>query len=80
VRDPVPSEALLAACSGASNEDLLRPHGDDIFWLPRAGISGSTLDLGALERQLGPVTVRTHTTLHRLVDRLRHGPSRPTML
>jgi uncharacterized protein (DUF1697 family) len=70
LRDPTPLEALRAACSSAPDDDLLRPHGSDIFWLPRAGITGSALDLGALERELGPVTVRTHGTIRRLVDRL----------
>ena len=28
-----------------NDDDLLRPHERDLFWLPRAGISGSTLDL-----------------------------------
>lgn len=70
LRDPVPPETLLWACSSAPDDDLLRPVGGDVFWLPRAGISGSSLDLRALERELGPVTVRTHNTIHRLVERL----------
>lgn len=70
LRDPAPLPTLLTACAGAPDGDLLRPHGGDVFWLPRTGISGSTLDLGNLERQLGPVTVRTHNTLRRLVERL----------
>lgn len=70
LRDPAPPEALGSACSSAPDGDVLRPHGNDIFWLPRGGISDSTLDMGALERHLGPVTVRTQNTIHRLVKRL----------
>jgi uncharacterized protein (DUF1697 family) len=70
LRDRLSHEILLSACSDAPDEDLLRPHERDLFWLPRAGVSGSTLDLGALERRLGPVTVRTHNTIRRLADRL----------
>lgn len=74
LRDPVPPEALASVCTSASGDDLLRPRHGDVFWLPRAGISGSTLDLGAIERELGPMTVRTHNTIHRLVERLRSQP------
>ncbi len=70
LRNSVSLETLPSACSGVRDDDVLRPHGGDVLWLPRAGISGSTLDIGGLEQRLGPVTVRTHNTIRRLVERL----------
>ena len=70
VRNAASSDTLKGAVTDVPAEDLVRPHGRDLFWLPRAGISESTLDLGAIERNLGPVTVRTHGTMRRLVNRL----------
>jgi uncharacterized protein (DUF1697 family) len=70
VRNP-PSQAVLdSALSEAPAEDVLRARGSDIFWLPRGGISDSGLDLSGMERRLGPMTVRTHNTVRRLVTRL----------
>lgn len=70
LRDPPAPEALNSVLPDVPSEDLLRPCGSDILWLPRAGISDAALDLGAIERRLGRVTVRTHATIQRLVKRL----------
>lgn len=51
-------------------DDILRVDRDEVFWLPRAGISDSKLKVQALERQLGTFTVRTVRTLERLSARL----------
>jgi hypothetical protein len=41
----------------------------ELFWLPAAGISDSTLDSKALERALGPMTVRTMGTVEQIAAR-----------
>lgn len=70
VRVAPSSKAVASSLSGTPADDVLRPHGSDVFWLPAAGISESRLDLAALERDLGPVTVRTLTTVARLAARV----------
>ncbi len=52
------------------DEDLLRRFEGDVFWLPRAGISDSELNIKGLENALGEFTVRTVRTLVRLSARL----------
>ena len=42
----------------------------EIHWLPPGGISDSALDLNAISRELGPITVRTANTMVRLAERL----------
>ena len=42
----------------------------EIHWLPPGGISDSALDLNAISRELGPITVRTANTMDRLLTRL----------
>lgn len=38
----------------------------ELHWLPAAGMRDSELDLDALERLLGPTTMRTHGTISRI--------------
>lgn len=64
------SDASLTADIEVPPDDLLRVDTDEVFWLPRAGISDSKLRVGALERQLGEFTIRTIRTLDRLSARL----------
>ena len=52
------------------DEDLLRYFEGDVFWLPRAGISDSKLNIKGLEGTLGEFTIRTVRTLVRLSARL----------
>lgn len=40
------------------------------FWLPRAGVSTSTLPVTKIERIVGPMTMRTVGTVERLLARL----------
>ena len=42
----------------------------EIHWLPPGGLSDSVLDLSAISRELGPITVRTANTMVRLLTRL----------
>ncbi|MGH1504568.1 MAG: DUF1697 domain-containing protein [Acidimicrobiales bacterium] len=50
--------------------DLLRVRGEQVYWLPEAGISTSTLRVGAMPAALGRVTVRTHGAVQRMAKLL----------
>lgn len=75
-----PQVALLAASptksrrqavlKHASDKDALAIRGRELYWLPQGGLSESNLDLGAIEKLLGSMTVRTHRTIERLAKRL----------
>ncbi|NND02097.1 MAG: DUF1697 domain-containing protein [Acidimicrobiia bacterium] len=43
--------------------------GREWFWLPLRGISDSQLPVAAIERLVGPMTVRTAGTVKRMVDK-----------
>lgn len=53
----------------ATDEDLLAFGERELYWLPRAGISDSELDLDAIERLAGPTTMRTMGTIERLAEK-----------
>jgi uncharacterized protein (DUF1697 family) len=50
-------------------EDAVVVSGREWYWLPVAGVSGSTLPVGAVERLVGEMTMRTLGTLSRMVAR-----------
>ncbi len=60
------SAAIAALARQSNDDDWLAVVGRELYWLPRGGISGSNLKIGALERLLGPMTVRTKNTVVRL--------------
>lgn len=74
--------ALLAGspAAGRRREVLARATGEDrlafgrreLYWLPKAGTQGSSLDLVAVERLIGPWTMRTQGTLEELTT--KHFP------
>lgn len=49
-----------------TDRDRLALHGRELYWLPSGSILDSELDLAAIERSLGPATMRTRRTLERL--------------
>ena len=53
-----------------SAADWLALEGRELYWWPQGGISESELDLKALDRLLGTMTIRTQTTIQRLVEKL----------
>ena len=53
-----------------TDDDRLAIQGQELYWLPRGGLSDSELDTAGLEKALGPITTRTHDTLQRLAKRL----------
>jgi uncharacterized protein (DUF1697 family) len=50
----------------ASDEDRLAFAGSELYWLPSGGLRDSALDLGAIERTLGPTTMRTKNTVDQI--------------
>jgi uncharacterized protein (DUF1697 family) len=51
----------------ATDADWLKVDGTELFWWPKGGLSESDLDLGAIAKQVGPMTIRTLRTVERLV-------------
>jgi uncharacterized protein (DUF1697 family) len=58
--------AKKKALALATDDDQLAIEGRELYWLPSAGISESDLDLKALDRALGPGTIRTMGTIEQL--------------
>lgn len=65
-----PARAAVAAL--APESELLRPAGRAIHWLPAHGIAESSLDMKALERVAGLLTVRTRATVERIAAKFLH--------
>jgi uncharacterized protein (DUF1697 family) len=62
-----PSAAAKKTVLGlGGEEDLLAIHGRELFWLPSGGTLESALDLKAIERALGPGTMRTKGTIDQI--------------
>lgn len=70
LRDQPEPAAIAEVMAHASAEDRLAVIGREWYWLPRAGISTSSLDVRAVERALGSGTTRTVNTVARLQARL----------
>ena len=58
--------AKKKALALATDEDLLALEGRELYWLPSGGISGSDLDLKALDAALGSGTIRTMGTVEQI--------------
>jgi uncharacterized protein (DUF1697 family) len=67
-RDPSPDgfEAVLAL---ADDHNRLAIAARELYWLPDGGLSDSELDLKAIERALGPMTVRTMGTIEQMAGK-----------
>ncbi len=50
----------------SSTADRLAIEGRELYWLPEGGMSESELDLKALDRALGPMTIRTKGTVDQI--------------
>lgn len=57
------ADARRAALALAPDGDRFVFEGDELHWLPAAGLSDTTLDLNALAKAIGPATVRTKGTI-----------------
>lgn len=62
--------AREAALAQAGREDRLAIAGRQLYWLPSGGISESDLDLKAVDRALGPGTMRTMGTIQQIAARM----------
>jgi uncharacterized protein (DUF1697 family) len=58
--------ARKQALALATDEDLLAISGRELYWLPSGGTQQSDLDQAALERQVGPATIRTKGTVEQI--------------
>jgi uncharacterized protein (DUF1697 family) len=61
--------AKKKALALATDEDQLAIEGRELYWLPSGGISESDLDLKALDRALGPGTIRTMGTIEQIASK-----------
>lgn len=61
------AKAKRAVLAMATAEDRLAIHGRELFWLPQGGTLDSSLDLKAIERLIGPTTMRTMGTVEAIV-------------
>ncbi len=59
-----------AALALSTPDDQLAIEGRQLYWLPKGNMSESVLDLKALSKTLGLMTIRTHRTLTRLAAKL----------
>ncbi len=65
-KTPTP-RATRAVLDMATDADWLAVVGTELFWWPIGGLSESELELEAIAKQIGPMTIRTQRTVERLV-------------
>jgi len=58
--------ARRAALALATDDDLLAIAGRELYWLPKGGTADSDLDQKALEKEVGPWTMRTMGTIEQI--------------
>ena len=69
LRSPIsPSESARVAAI-TPEEDIIEFRGSEWFWLPMDGVSTSKLSVPAVERIVGPMTMRTVGTIERLLKK-----------
>jgi uncharacterized protein (DUF1697 family) len=69
LHDAPAAQARREALALAGEDDRLHLDGRELYWLPAGGVSDSKLDWRALERALGPTTVRTIGTIEQIAAR-----------
>jgi uncharacterized protein (DUF1697 family) len=62
-------ESRMAVLELTSDADRLHVGERELYWLPCGGMSDSELDLKAIERLLGAMTVRTKNTIEQIAGR-----------
>jgi len=62
-----PAGTRKTVLARATDEDRLAFGPRELFWLPSGGVSDSSLELRAIEKDLPPGTMRTRGTIERLV-------------
>lgn len=63
------ADAIADVMAAVPDEDSVVVSGSEWYWLPAEGISGSSLPVNAIERAVGPMTIRTLGTLQRMLDK-----------
>ena len=69
MRTPVGTQLVAEVASVTPEEDLVAFDGAEWFWLPAHGVSTSKLPVPAIERIVGPMTMRTLGTLERMLKK-----------
>jgi uncharacterized protein (DUF1697 family) len=67
LKNPPPRGADKSLKKFESARDWLTLESTELHWWPDGGISSSDLDLKGIEKLLGPLTIRTHRTIDRMV-------------
>jgi len=66
LRSKPSAKAAAGVADLAEADDWLAIEGAELYWLPKAGLADSNLDMKALAKLVGPPTVRTKNTIVRL--------------
>jgi uncharacterized protein (DUF1697 family) len=70
-----PAQGKSREALSLATDEPLAIHGSELYWLPKAGMLESELDLRALEKLLGPWTMRTMGTVEQIASKLgKAGP------
>ena len=69
LRGPAGSDQIGQVAAITPTEDLVDFKGSEWFWLPVGGVSTSKLPVAAIERIVGPMTMRTLGTLDRILKK-----------
>lgn len=64
------ASAFKSAAKVCPADDKITLHGRELYWLPKGNMSDSELDIGALGKLLGPMTIRAQRTMVRLAAKL----------
>ena len=68
-RDKLTAETRAAVLKLQTSDDDLAVCDTEVYWLPRSGQYNSELDVSALEKLTGVMTIRTLRTLERIRDK-----------
>ena len=68
-KDKMSAETSGAVLELRTHDDALAVCGTEVYWLPRSGRYNSELDVSALEKLTGVMTIRTLRTLERIRDK-----------
>lgn len=66
LKKPPSREAKQTLVAASNDVDRFHVHGREVYWLARAGFSGSSFSGAKLEKIVGPATARNITTVRKL--------------
>jgi uncharacterized protein (DUF1697 family) len=67
LREPAAADARKRIAALAGDQDSVAFDGCELYWLPRAGVLDSQLDMETIARELGAMTMRTKGTVEQIV-------------